>query len=71
MQKLAVASSAILLIAACAFGQGGGNAAMTGTVTDPTGAVIVKANVTMTQVGTEVKRRAHSAGPAGPASTWG
>src|SRR5260370_22814433 len=46
------------LMAACAYGRGGGNAAMTGTVTDPTGAVIVGANVTMTQIGTDVKRTA-------------
>jgi hypothetical protein len=44
------------LIAAYAYGQGGGNAAMAGTVTDPTGAVIASANVTMTQTGTQVKR---------------
>src|SRR5260370_29702289 len=46
------------LMAAGAYGQGGGNAAMTGTVTDPTGAVIVGANLTMTQIGTEAKRTA-------------
>src|SRR5690349_4312738 len=49
-----------LLIALRAYGQGGGNAAMSGTVSDPTGAVIVGAHVTMTQIGTEVKRTAMS-----------
>ncbi len=56
MQTLGVLCGATLVIAACAFAQGGGNAAMNGTVTDPTGALIAKANVTMTQVGTDVKR---------------
>ena len=55
MKNLGVLCSAALL-AATAFGQGGGNAAMSGTVTDPSGAIISKASVTMTQVGTEVKR---------------
>ena len=58
MRRLAVKCGLAFLIAASAFGQGGGNAAMTGTVTDPTGAAIVGANVTMTQIGTEVKRAA-------------
>ena len=58
MQKLAGYCSIILLFAAGAYGQGGGNAAITGTVTDPSGAVIAKANVVMTQIGTEVKRTA-------------
>src|SRR5450759_313245 len=58
MQKLAGYCSMVLLIAAGAYGQGGGNAAMTGTVTDPSGAVIAKANVTMTAAGTQVKRTA-------------
>lgn len=58
MQKLASYCSTILLSAAGAYGQGGGNAAITGTVTDPSGAVIAKANVVLTQMGTEVKRTA-------------
>src|ERR1035441_6488542 len=63
MQKLAgYCSILILLFAAGAYGQGGGNAAMAGTVTDPSGAVIAKANVVMTQMGTEVKRTATSNG---------
>ena len=56
MQKLVVALCIAFLMAASAFGQGG--AAMTGTVTDPSGATIAQAHVTMTQVGTEVKRTA-------------
>ena len=55
MQRLAVLSL-VLLNALAAYGQGGGNAAMSGTVTDPSGAVIGKAVVSMTQVGTQVKR---------------
>ena len=58
MRRLAVTSGLCFLIAATAFGQGGGNAAMNGTVTDPSGAAIIGANVTMTQIGTEVKRSA-------------
>lgn len=49
---------AILLLAAAAYGQGGGNAAITGTVTDPSGALIARAAVTATQTGTDVKRSA-------------
>ncbi len=56
--KNLIALSCLYLCAAAAFGQGGGNAAMNGTVTDPSGAVIARATVTMTQTGTEVKRSA-------------
>ena len=58
MRKLALRCVAALLIAAGAYGQGGGNAAMTGTVTDPSGASIAQARAIMTQVGTDVKRSA-------------
>jgi len=60
MKRVACFSCAIALLAAAAYGQGGGQAAMTGTITDPTGAVISRASVTMTQVGTDVKRTATS-----------
>lgn len=50
--------ASLVLFAACAFGQGGGNAAITGTVTDPSGAVIAGAAVTVTQQGTAAKRSA-------------
>ena len=76
MRRLAVTSGLCFLIAATAFGQGGGNAAMNGTVTDPSGAVIAGANVTMTQIGTEVKRTAstnengHFTIPALPPATY-
>jgi len=33
--KKAAFLAVVLLISACAYGQGGGNAAITGTVTDP------------------------------------
>ena len=56
MRSLVGFCSAVLLFAACALGQVGGNATLTGTVTDPTGAVIANANVTLTQVGTAAKR---------------
>src|SRR5260370_13019724 len=58
MNSFAGRCSMACLIRFLAYGQGGGNAAISGTVTDPTGAVIVGANVTMTQMGTEVKRTA-------------
>jgi hypothetical protein len=56
--KSLVALCSLILSAGAAFAQGGGNAAMSGTVTDPSGAVIARASVTMTQTGTEVKRSA-------------
>ena len=58
MTKLARLCAGILLATAVACAQGGGNAAMNGTVTDPSGAVIARAGVTMTQAGTEEKRAA-------------
>ena len=58
MQRFGWICALVCLIAAGAFAQGGGNAAVSGTVTDPSGAVIAKANVTMTRLGTEEKRTA-------------
>ena len=58
MRRVATLSTLAILIPAAAYAQGGGNAAMTGAVTDPTGAVIVSAAVTMTQTGTDHKRAA-------------
>ncbi len=58
MTKLALLFSVLLSIAVCVFGQGGGNAAMSGTVTDPSGALIANAQVTMTQAGTQIRRTA-------------
>ena len=58
MYRLGVAAGWMLAMVASVFAQGGGNAVLNGTVTDPTGAVIAKANVTATQVGTDVKRTA-------------
>ncbi|HEY7211972.1 MAG TPA: TonB-dependent receptor [Bryobacteraceae bacterium] len=57
--RIVAAVCAITLVfAAHAWAQGGGNAAITGTVTDPTGAVVVGANVSVTQEMTQVKRTA-------------
>ncbi len=42
----------ILTILSGAFAQGGGNVAITGTVMDPSGAVIAGAKVTVTQKST-------------------
>ena len=46
------------LLGASAFAQGGGNVAITGTVTDPSGAVLPGAKVTVTQLNTSVVRTA-------------
>jgi len=48
----------MLLFGTHLYGQGGGNAAITGTVTDPSGAVVAGAQVTVTQQTTSVKRSA-------------
>ncbi|MGA2146835.1 MAG: hypothetical protein ABSH49_17940 [Bryobacteraceae bacterium] len=42
MKNLSLLCGLILLIAAAVYGQGGGNAAMNGTVTDPSGAEFPK-----------------------------
>ena len=47
---------AVFVFGAGAFAQGGGSVAITGTVTDPTGAVIGGAKVTVTQKSTSVAR---------------
>lgn len=46
----------LLVVSVYAFPQGGGNAALTGTVMDPTGAVVPGAQVTVTQLGTSATR---------------
>lgn len=57
MKRTSILLAAILLLfAGDAFAQGGGNAAITGTVTDPSGAVVSGAQVTVTQQSTSVKR---------------
>ena len=43
---------AVFICAACAFGQGGGSVAITGTVTDPSGAVLAGAHIKVTQKNT-------------------
>jgi hypothetical protein len=56
MKKLAGLCSIVLLLATSVFAQGGGNAALTGTITDPSGALIANANVTLTNLATQGKR---------------
>jgi hypothetical protein len=58
MRKTAPVCCFVLLISACLFAQGGGNAALSGTVTDPSGATIDQARITLTEVGTETRRTA-------------
>ena len=48
--------SALFVLTVYAFPQGGGNAAITGTVTDPSSAVIAGAQVTVTNKNTGIKR---------------
>ena len=60
MQKLSALCTLMVLAATCAFAQGGGNAALTGTVVDPSGAAVAGAKVSLTQTGTEIKRTAVS-----------
>ncbi len=69
-------SALIFAFSAGLYGQGGGSAAITGTITDPSGAVVPGAVVTVTQKGTGVKRTttANSSGafnvPSLPPSTY-
>ena len=49
-------SLAVFAFTTFTFAQGGGNVAITGTVTDPSGAVVVGAKVTVTQKNTSVVR---------------
>lgn len=58
MQKVLALWAISLLFAGCAFSQGGGNAAVTGTVVDPSGAAVAKAQLTLVQTTTEVRRSA-------------
>ena len=74
---IALSIFALLLIASpSARAQGGGNVAITGTVSDPSGAVIAGAKVTVTQLSTSLVRTdtTNSAGlfnfPSLPASTY-
>jgi hypothetical protein len=62
MKHLAWFCVMILLVSVGLSGQGGGNGAITGTVTDPSGAVIVGAKVTVTQKATTNKRTAETNG---------
>jgi hypothetical protein len=52
----------IFVAATAAYAQGGGTTAITGTVSDPTGAVVPGAKITISQQGTQVKRSAVSNG---------
>src|SRR6185437_14746285 len=54
MRVLALVVVSLLTVGA--FGQGGGNVAITGTVTDSTGAVLPNAKVTVTQKNTAITR---------------
>jgi len=54
--KACLVAALTMVFCFCAYGQGGGNGAITGTVSDPTGAVVPNATVTVTQQSTGIKR---------------
>ena len=54
----------VLLASPSALAQGGGNVAISGTVTDPSGAVIAGAKVTVTELSTSVARTETTTGAA-------
>src|SRR5579883_1897773 len=56
IKRLSSILTLLFLVTATGFAQGGGNAAITGTVVDPAGALIPHATVTMTRAGTDLKR---------------
>lgn len=56
MKRACILAVFFLLVSGYAFGQGGGNAAVTGTVTDPADALVPSAKVTVTQKSTGVVR---------------
>ena len=57
MKKLWVLCALLLsMLPGSAFAQGGGNVAITGTVTDPSGAVLPGAQIKVTQKNTSVTR---------------
>ncbi|HEU0273843.1 MAG TPA: carboxypeptidase-like regulatory domain-containing protein, partial [Candidatus Udaeobacter sp.] len=58
MKRACILAVFFLLVSGYALGQGGGNAAITGTVTDPADAVVPSAKVTVTQKSTGVVRSA-------------
>jgi len=57
--------SSVLLLTVAAFAQGGARGAITGTVTDPSGAVIPTATVTLTNQDTGVTERTITTGSQG------
>ncbi len=64
-KKLAVISVATLAVAVAAFGQGGATGAITGTVQDPSGALIANAIIRITNQDTGVLEREVTTGPDG------
>jgi hypothetical protein len=63
--RIVVLSFIALVMTATAFGQGGATGAITGTVQDPSGAVIAKAEVRITNQDTNVLERTVTTGPDG------
>jgi hypothetical protein len=55
--KFIVISVVALALTAAAFGQGGATCAITGTVQDPSGAVVAKAEVRITDQDTSILQR--------------
>ncbi len=63
--KIIVISVAVLALTVAAFGQGGATGAITGTVQDPSGAVVANATVQITNQDTGVLERTVTTGPDG------
>ena len=65
VSKLLVISVAVCAFTVAAFGQGGATGAITGTVQDPSGAVLANASVQITNQNTDVLERTVQTGPDG------
>jgi hypothetical protein len=63
--RLLALSVVVALLAAYTFAQGGATGAITGTVQDPSGAVVANADVRITNQGTDVLERSVKTGPDG------
>jgi len=64
-KKFIAISVVVLALAIGAFGQGGATGAITGTVQDPSGALVANATVRITNQDTNVLERSVSTGPDG------
>src|SRR6476620_6064185 len=63
--RFVVISVVMLALTSAAFGQGGATGAISGTVQDPSGAVVANADVRITNQDTNVLERTVASGPDG------